>query len=409
MTTAQTFVIVGASLAAAKAAETLRDEGFEGRILLIGEEAQRPYDRPPLSKGYLRGEDEPSSIFVHEEEYYAKHDIELRPSTLISVVQPETAQVQTADGEAIHYDRLLLATGARPRIMKVPGSELEGIHYLRTVDDCDRLHAALASAGRLAVVGAGWIGSEVAASARQLGLEVVLIDPMATPLERVLGPEVGCVYRDLHAHHGVELHLNTSVDAFVGHGSVEGVRTTAGDVLTCDLVVVGIGVEPRVELASASGLGLDNGIAVDEHLRTSAPGVYAAGDVAAAWHPGLRRRIRVEHWANALNQGAVAAKNMLGRPTVYDRIPFFYSDQYDLGMEYAGYATSWDQVVLRGDPADGEFIAFWLADGRVVAGMNANIWEVNDTIKALIGSRRPVPVERLTDPAVPLGELVSTP
>lgn len=409
MTTAQTFVIVGASLAGAKAAETLRDEGFDGRILLIGEEAQRPYDRPPLSKGYLRGEDDRSSIFVHDEQYYTQHGIELRPSTLISVLEPGAAELRTADGEPIHYDRLLLATGARPKVMDVLGSELEGIHYLRTVDDCDRLRAALASAGRLAVVGAGWIGSEVAASARRLGVDVVLIDPMATPLERVLGPEVGWVYRDLHAEHGVELRLSTSVDAFVGHESVEGVRTMAGDVLPCDLVVVGIGVEPRVELASASGLGVDNGIAVDEHLRTSAPGIYAAGDVAAAWHPGLGRRIRVEHWANALNQGTVAAKNMLGRPTVYDRIPFFYSDQYHLGMEYAGYATSWDQVVFRGEPADGEFIAFWLDDGRVVAGMNANIWEINETIKDLVRSRRSVPVEQLTDPAVPLAELVATP
>ncbi|MGH9164288.1 MAG: NAD(P)/FAD-dependent oxidoreductase, partial [Acidimicrobiales bacterium] len=215
------------------------------------------------------------------------------------------------------------------------------------------------------------------------------------------------VYRDLHADHGVQLHPNTSVDAFVGHHSVEGVRTTHGEVLTADLVVAGIGVEPRTELAAAAGLDLDNGIAVDEHLQTSAPGVYAAGDVAAAWHPDLGRRIRVEHWANALNQGIVAAKNMLGVPTVYDRVPYFFSDQYELGMEYAGYTTSWDQVVFRGDPATGEFIAFWLGDGRVLAGMNANTWDVNDAIQDLIRSRHPVPVDRLVDTAVPLAELVA--
>ena len=407
-TRAQTFVIVGASLAGAMAAETLRAEGFDGRVILIGEEADRPYERPPLSKGHLRGEDEPSSIFVHDQGYYAEHDVELRSSTRVTALDPRAAQVETGDGELIRYDRLLLATGARPRVMNVPGSELDGIRYLRTVQDCDQLRSDLATAGRLAVVGAGWIGSEVAASARQLGVEVLLIDPMATPLERVLGPEVGAVYRELHASHGVELRLNTSVDAFVGRDRVEGVRTDTGKVLACDLVVVGIGVEPRLELAAAAGLNVNNGIAVNEHLQTSAPGVYAAGDVASAWHPVLGRRIRVEHWANALNQGILAAKNMLGSASVYDRIPYFFSDQYDLGMEYVGYTTSWDQVVFRGDPAGNEFIAFWLADGRVSAGMNANIWEVTETIQGLIRSRRTIPVERLTDPALPLGELVAT-
>lgn len=406
-TSGQTFVIVGASLAGGKAAETLRAEGFDGRVILFGEEAERPYERPPLSKGRLRGEDEPSSVFVHDEGYYAEHDIELRCSTRVTALDPRATQVQTADGESMPYDRLLLATGARPRVMNVPGSGLDGIRYLRTLQDCDHLRSDLATASRLAVVGAGWIGSEVAASARQLGMEVVLIDPQTTPLERVLGPEVGAVYGDLHARHGVELHLNTSVDAFVGGDRVEGVRTVAGDVVACDLVVVGIGVEPRLELAAAAGLNVDHGIAVNEHLRTSAPGVYAAGDVASAWHPVLGRRMRVEHWANALHQGIVAAKNMLGSVTVYDRIPYFFSDQYDLGMEYVGYTTSWDQVVFRGDPAVNEFIAFWLTDGRVSAGMNANIWEVTETIQGLIRSRQTIPVERLTDSAVPLGELVT--
>lgn len=406
-TSRQTFVIVGASLAGAKAAETLRGEGFDGRLVLIGEEAERPYERPPLSKDHLRGQDEPGSIFVHHEGFYAEHDIELRSSTRVTAVHPGEARIETDDCEVIGYDRLLLATGARPRRLKVPGSDLDGIHYLRTVQDCDRLGAALVSASRLAVVGAGWIGSEVAASARQLGVEVVLIDPLATPLERVLGPEVGAVYRDLHARHGVELRLNTSVDAFAGDHSVEGVRTAGGEVIPADVVVAGIGVEPRTDLAAAAGLDLDNGITVDEYLCTSAPGVYAAGDVAAAWHPDLRQRIRVEHWANALNQGAVAAKNMLGLPTVYDRVPYFFSDQYDLGMEYAGYTTSWDEVVFRGDPTSGEFLAFWIDDGLVVAGMNANTWDVNDAIQDLIRSRHPIPLDRLADPAVPLTELAA--
>lgn len=401
-------MIVGASLAGAKAAETLRGEGFGGRLVLIGDEVERPYERPPLSKGHLRGQDETGSIFVHRDGYYADQDIELLSSTRVTAVHVGDARVETDDGQMIDYDRLLLATGARPRHLDVPGGELAGIHYLRTVQDCDRLRAALTSADRLAVVGAGWIGSEVAASARQLGAEVVVIDPMATPLERVLGPEVGGVYRDLHARHGVELHLNTSVDALVGHGHVEGVRTTGGATLAADVVVVGIGVEPRTELAAEAGLDLDNGIAVDEQLQTSVPGVFAAGDVASAWHPHLGRRIRVEHWANALNQGIVAARNMLGSAAVYDRVPYFFSDQYELGMEYAGYAASWDEVVIRGDPATGEFVAFWLGDGRVLAGMNANTWDVNDAIQDLIRSEQPVPADRLADPAVPVGELVTT-
>ncbi len=406
MTHQLTFVIVGASLAGAKAAETLRLDGFDGRVVLIGEEAERPYERPPLSKARLRGEQDAAEIFVHDEGFYAQNDIELRASTRVTAVDPTGALVQTDDGERIGYDRLLLATGARPRRLDVSGSDLAGIHYLRTVGDCDRLREALRSTSRLAVIGAGWIGSEVAASARQLGVDVALVAPEATPLARVLGPEVGAVYRDLQAEHGVELHLDTSVDAFVGDRRVEGVRTTDGNVVAADLVVVGVGVEPRTELAGAAGLHLDNGIAVDAHLQSSAPGVYAAGDVAAAWHPALGRRIRVEHWANALNQGIAAAKNMVGTPTAYDRVPYFFSDQYDLGMEYAGYTTSWDQVVFRGDPATREFIAYWLEGGRVVAGMNANVWDVNDKIKALIASGRPVSADRLRDLTVPLDELV---
>ncbi len=405
MSESQTIVIVGASLAGAKAAETLRQEGFAGRVVLIGEEGDRPYERPPLSKGYLRGDEEVVKIFVHEEGFYAEQGIELRTSTLVKAVDPATSQLVLDDGERLAYDRLLLTTGAAPRRLTVPGADLPGVHYLRDVGDADGLAVSIGQASRLVVVGAGWIGSEVAASARQMGTEVAMVDPGAVPLAGVMGPEVGAVFRQLHASHGVDLYLGTGVEAVVGRKVAEGVRTSDGRVIDADLVVVGIGVAPRTELAEAAGIRVGNGIEVDEHLETSVSGIFAAGDVAAAWHPGLGERVRVEHWANALNQGPAAARNMLGARIAYDRVPYFFSDQYDLGMEYSGYARIWDRVVFRGNPDDGKFIAFWLADGRVVAGMNANVWDVTGPIQALIRSRATVDIGRLTDPAVPLEEV----
>jgi 3-phenylpropionate/trans-cinnamate dioxygenase ferredoxin reductase component len=404
----ESFVIVGASLAGAKAAETLRVEGFAGRVVLIGEEPERPYERPPLSKGFLRGEAGRDKIYVHHQDFYAERDIELRTSTRVDRIDVPARQVLLADGERLGYDRLLLATGAVPRRLSVPGSDLPGVHYLRTMEDSESLREAITSTSRLVVIGAGWIGSEVAAAARQMGADVVMIERGNLPLERVLGPEVGAVYRDLHRDHGVELVPATGIDGIVGFRSVEGVRTSGGRTIPCDLVVVGVGAAPRVELAEAAGLTVDNGIAVDERLETGIPGVFAAGDVAAAWHPFYRTRIRVEHWANALHQGPTAARNMLGLDATYDRLPYFYSDQYDLGMEYTGHAPSWDTVVFRGNPDSREFIAFWLSQGRVVAGMNANVWDVTDPIKELIRSGRPVDASRLADPDEPLEDLAAT-
>jgi 3-phenylpropionate/trans-cinnamate dioxygenase ferredoxin reductase subunit len=275
--------------------------------------------------------------------------------------------------------------------------------------DSDRLSQAITPASRVVVAGAGWIGSEVAASARQIGAEVVLIERGRLPLERVLGPEVGAVYRDLHSSHGVELLSATGIDVIGGTRSVERVRTSTGRRIACDVVVIGVGAAPRVELAEAAGLLVEDGIAVDERLETSVPGIFAAGDVAAAWHPFYQARIRVEHWANALHQGEVAARNMLGLTTPYERLPYFFSDQYDLGMEYTGYAPSWDKVVFRGDPATRQFIAFWLSEGRVVAGMNANVWDVTGALGDLIRRRIPIDASRLADPDVPLEDLVGTP
>jgi 3-phenylpropionate/trans-cinnamate dioxygenase ferredoxin reductase component len=405
MTDDRGFVIIGASLAGAKAAETLREEGFDGRVTLIGEEPVRPYERPPLSKEYLQGKAEADVAFVHDPAYYDEHDIDLRLSTPARGLEPADREVVLASGERLGYDAVLLATGAVPRRLAVPGADLAGVHYLRTMADAERLRAAVTAAGRVVVIGGGWIGSEVAASARQLGADVALVEMGRLPLERVLGPELGAFYRDVHADQGVELHFGTGIEALRGAGRVEEVRLTDGTALAADVVVAGVGVTPRTELAEAAGLARDNGVVTDEYLAASAAGVFAAGDVASAWHPVFARRIRLEHWSSALNQGPVAARNMLGRRTPYEQIPYFYSDQYDVGMEYSGHATGWDQVAFRGDPAGREFIAFWLKDGRVVAGMNVNVWDVADSIAALVAAGSEVDLSRLLDPDVELATL----
>jgi 3-phenylpropionate/trans-cinnamate dioxygenase ferredoxin reductase subunit len=405
MTTDQTHIIVGASLAGAKAAETLREEGFDGRVVLIGSEDERPYERPPLSKDYLRGEVGREKVYVHDEGFYAKHALELRLGRTAVSLDTANAQLELDDGEQLSYDRLLLTTGAEPRRLEIPGAELEGVLYLRSVRDSDALRDRLDRGGAVVVVGAGWIGAEVAASARQRGLDVTVIEPASVPLERVLGTEVGAIYRDIHSDHGVRMLTGTGVEAFEGNRKVERVRTADGRVVDCDFVVVGVGVQPRTELAAAAGLAVSNGILVDECLRASAPGVFAAGDVANAVHPFYGDRVRVEHWANALNQAPAAARNMLGQSVAYDRLPYFFSDQYDIGMEYSGYARGFDRVVLRGDLAAREFVAFWMCEDRVLAGMNVNVWDVTDPIKRLIGERIAVEDRDLADPDVPLDSL----
>jgi 3-phenylpropionate/trans-cinnamate dioxygenase ferredoxin reductase subunit len=399
----QTFVIVGAGLAGAKAAETLREEGYDNRLVLLGAEPERPYERPPLSKEYLRGEADREQAYVHEAGYYAEHEIELRVGESVVRLDPRRQELALKNGEWLGYDRVLLATGSAPRRLSIPGSELDGVDYLRTLADSDALRGRLAVGGRLVVIGAGWIGCEVAASARQRGVDVTMIAPHSVPFERVLGPEVGAIYRDVHVDHGVEMLLGTAVASFEGADRVERVRTQDGRTIDCDAVVVGIGATPRAMLAAASGLAVHNGVVVDERLKTSAPGIFAAGDVANQLHPSLGR-LRVEHWDNALQQGPAAARSMLGSADGYARVPYFFSDQYDVGMEYSGHATDWNRIVFRGDPAEREFIVFWLRDGRMLAGMNVNVWDVAETIQALIG--HPVDEGRLADPDVPLEQTV---
>jgi NADPH-dependent 2,4-dienoyl-CoA reductase/sulfur reductase-like enzyme len=398
-----TFVIAGASLAGAKAAETLREEGFDGDVVLLGTERELPYERPPLSKGYLLGNDERDSFTVHPANLYAEHGVDLRLGVTVTGIDRAASAVATADGRTVPYDRLLLATGASPRRLSFPGSDREEVLYLRTAADSDRLRAAFQQGPRVVVAGAGWIGLETTAAARSYGCPVIVLEPQPSALHDQLGPELGAVFADLHRSHGVEFRFGERAAEF-RPGLV---ITSAGAEVPADLLVVGIGAAPNDQLAAAAGLDVENGVLTDEALRTTDPSIFAAGDVANSYHPLLGRRVRVEHWANALNGGPAAARSMLGQPVVYDPVPYFYSDQYDLGMECAGLPSpgSYDEVAYRGDRAGLEFVAFWLSRGTVVAGMNVNVWDVNDDIQSLIRSARPVDLSRLTNPGIPLPEV----
>ncbi|MGW8555339.1 NAD(P)/FAD-dependent oxidoreductase [Streptomyces tubercidicus] len=403
------FLIAGAGLAGAKAAETLRAEGFDGPLVLLGDERERPYERPPLSKGYLLGTSEKEKAYVHPPQWYAEHDVDLRLGRTVSAVDPAAHEVTLADGGRLGYAKLLLATGSTPRPLPVPGADLDGVHYLRRLADSERLQEVNRSASRIVVIGAGWIGLETAAAARTAGVEVTVLEAAPLPLLRVLGPEVARIFATLHTDHGVELRGGAQVSEITGtNGAVDGVRLADGSLIGADAVIVGIGITPNTEPAAAAGLKVDNGIVVDERLRSSHPDIFAAGDVANAYHPLLGRHLRVEHWANALHQPKTAAKAMLDQDVRYDRLPYFFTDQYDLGMEYTGYVEpeGYDQVVFRGDTDAREFIAFWLSGGRVLAGMNVNVWDVVEPIRALVTSGQAVDPERLADPDVPLTELL---
>ena len=407
----QTFVIVGAGLAGAKAAEALRIEGFDGRIVLLGEEDQ-PYDRPPLSKDYLQGKSEKEKIYVHPEPWYREHNVDLRTRTRATSIDAQAHVVSLDTGETIAYNKLLISTGASPRLLSVPGGDPHRVFMLRRIEDCEQLKVTIKSASRVVIVGAGWIGLEVAAAARAAGLGVTVLERGTIPLLHVLGQEVAEVFLELHRHHGVDLRVGAQVAEVIGGDErrATGVRLEDGTQVNADLVVAGIGAVPNIELAEAAGLHVDNGITVDEHLRSSDPDIFAAGDVANAFHPVLGKHIRVEHWANAFNQPEIAAKSMLGIDAVYDRLPYFYSDQYELGMEYSGYVEpgGYDEVVFRGDKNALEFIAFWVKDHKVLAGMNVNIWDETENIRALIQSDRKVDSRLLADEATPLMTLAES-
>ncbi|HXS85518.1 MAG TPA: FAD-dependent oxidoreductase [Mycobacterium sp.] len=410
MADSKTFVIIGGGLGGAKAAEALRDKGFDGKLVLLADEEYLPYERPPLSKDFLAGKKSLGDFTVHDSEWYRKNKIELRTSTEAVAIDPAAHTVTLSDDTTVRYDKLLLATGSRPRWLTIPGADSTGVHYLRTYDDASNLNTALKEGSSLAIVGAGWIGLEVAASARQRGVDVTVVETAKVPLSASVGDEVGKVFAQLHRDHGVDLRLETEVtEITTENDKATGLKLGDGSTVTADRVLIAVGAQPNIELAERAGLPTAaGGVLVDASLRSGNPDIYAVGDIAAAEHPLFEERIRTEHWANALKQPDVAAAAMLGEPGEYQELPYFFTDQYDLGMEYAGYAPTYQRVVFRGDKDAREFVAFWLDTGnRMLAGMQVNIWDALDDIKSLIRNKTPVDPDRLADPEVPLSDAVS--
>ena len=411
----QRIVIVGASLAGATAAATLRDEGFDGEIRLIGAETQLPYNRPPLSKGYLRQQERFEDQLVKPAGYYAEQRIALTLGVRATAIDAKQKLVELEGGERVAYDRLLVTTGGRNRTLSVPGATLEGVFQLRTVEDCDRIRAATPRARRAVVMGLGFIGSEVSASLRQLGIEVAAVEGARVPLARVLGDEVGQALAAIHRDKGVELVLEDSVAALEGSDRVERVRTKKGRVLPCDMVVAGIGIVPNVELLAAAGAQVDNGVLVDERCRTSLPDVFAAGDVTNHLHP-VFGRLRVEHWNNGYQQGRAAARSLLGGAQPYDYIHSFWSDQYEHIVEYVGFATRWDRLVFRGRLETRKFLGFYLDSGIIRAAVGLDRGGDPDdpkgdgelkAVASLIRNRVSVDPAKLGDEAVELRSLVT--
>lgn len=405
MTASETFVVVGASMAGGRAAETLRQEGFDGRIILVGAEPVRPYERPPLSKDVLRGDAPEDKAYLRAPEYYSEQSIELRLGRAARQLAPGEKSLELDDGDVIRYDKLLIATGAEVRRLAVPGVDLPGVHYLRTMRDARAIRDAAREADRVVVIGAGFIGAEVAASCRATGREVTVLEVLPVPLQRVLGDEIGHIYGQIHRDHGIDLRLGVGIAEFRGAGCLEEVVTSTGDRIPCDLAVVGVGVQPAVQWLEGSGVSVQNGVLVDELCATNVTDVYAAGDVANWWHPTLGERLRVEHWDNAQNQGIAAAKSMLGKAEPYAPVPYFWSDQYDLTLQYVGHASGQDEVIFRGNRDPSKLLAFYLRDDQLRAAIGVNRFKDVTAARRLLRAGVAVTRDQLADEQVDLRKL----
>jgi 3-phenylpropionate/trans-cinnamate dioxygenase ferredoxin reductase subunit len=404
---APAYVILGAGQAGGRAAEMLRAEGFDGHVLLVGAEPHRPYERPPLSKGLLLGETAEDTIYLRPADFYAEQRIDLELGVQATHVDPAAHWVRLSDGREIAYEKLLLATGVRARTLPLPGVDLEGVHTLRTLADARTLIAALEGGPRVLVVGAGFIGAEVAAACRKRGLAVTMLETLPVPLQRALGTRLGALYAEIHREQGVDLRCGISVAAFRGQGRVAEALLEDGAIVPCDLVVIGVGCIPETGYLAGAGLARGDGVVVDENCRTSLPDIYAAGDVARWWHPLLGEHLRVEHWDNAENQGVAAARAMLGRLEPYAPVPYFWSDQYHHHLQYLGHGTGTDQEVVRGSLETRQFIVFYLRDGLPVAALCLNSPRESMVARRLIGARTPVDAAKLADPGTDLRSLVT--
>jgi 3-phenylpropionate/trans-cinnamate dioxygenase ferredoxin reductase subunit len=403
------IVIIGASLAGAKAARALRlAHGYDGSITLVGDEPYLPYERPALSKGYLLGTTAAGDLDVLEPQFYADQDITLALGTPATALDLDARRVRLAGGGEFAFDQVLVATGSRPRRLQVPGADLDGVCYLRNRDHSEHLGMALRAAAEVVIIGAGWLGSELAAASRALGNRTTVIDPLPTPLYRVLGDQIGGLFAGRHRDHGVNLLLGDGVEAVLGTRSVEAVQTITGRRIPADLVIVGVGGTPNTELAEAAGLRVDGGIVTDEHLRTSHPAAVAAGDVARHQHPRHLNPIRIEHWDNAVIHGTAAAATLVGRPTTIDHVPYFFSTQYGSTLEYVGLPTTWDRIVTRGEQGTPGFTAFWLDRGVPVAALTVDNWGAADHLRTLVAAAQPADPRRLADEDTPVPDLLSS-
>ena len=401
----ESFLIVGAGIAGGTAAETLRKQGFDGEIHLIGAEPHRPYDRPPLSKEFLSGAKEQEKLYFKTQDFYTEQSIELHLGAEALALDTSSNTVTLSNGDALHYDKLLLATGSQVKRLPIPGADLDGVHYLRNIEDSKAIAQSMSGAGRAVIVGAGFIGSEVAAVCKAAGLEVTVLEIQSQPMAHILGAEMGAIYANLHTNRGIDLRLSEGISEIRGQCRAEQVITDKGHAIDCDLVVIGVGISPDTSLAEAAGVDVEGGILIDENCRTSNPDIFAAGDVANWFHPGLGHRLRVEHWDNALNQGAAAAKSMLGNPEVYAPVLYFWSDQYDLNIQYLGHAAEWDEIAVRGNPSEEKFSAFYLKDGSVHGALIVNNFRDIRPTRTLIGQKTPVDAQALSDTSTNLKQL----
>jgi 3-phenylpropionate/trans-cinnamate dioxygenase ferredoxin reductase component len=398
----ETYVVVGASLAGARAVEALRSEGFAGRLVLVGAEHHLPYDRPPLSKGVVLGEKEPDGILIHDAEFYSHNDIELRLGVRATRVDTHGRRVELENGADIRADKVLLCTGTSPRRLNIPGLDLEGVQFLRTVDDATAIRDQLRAGGSIVILGGGLIGIELAASALALGNQVTVLERGTGVLRRVLPRQVGDRLARFHTERGVRMLTSVDVAAIEGDRHVRRVRMTDDSTVDADIVVVGIGVTPAVEMAADSGIDVENGIVVDEFCETSVPGVFAAGDVANHPNELTGERVRLEHWQNAQNQGIAAGRSMMGRREPYRDLPWFWSDQGDTNIQVAGRTRASDELVWRGHPESMSFTVFHLRDRVLVAAVAVNRRRDVRIAMNLIDSRICPEPALLSDPEVDL-------